>query len=250
VDAAVTIDFHDTLFICDDWFQLEVHDLVPAYLSWKAERDGVIVEPAVLERAAGRYRAMRLEIIERGEEQDAAWCVSAVCRALEIPFVASDVAAGIDTLMRATLANAFPREGARELLTSLRNAGVRTAIISNAIYHPFLEWCLAVHGLAELFDAVVTSASAGFYKSRVEIYQQTIDLLDVSSRGAIHLGDSYRYDVLGARRAGMGTAWLDLQREAGPGHLADLVTDRLTGLDARLLDLLDRRLTGLPGAAR
>jgi putative hydrolase of the HAD superfamily len=90
---------------------------------------------------------------------------------------------------------------------ALHGRGLRCGIVSSAVHHPFLEWTLERFGLTAAFASVVTSASSGYYKSRPEIYQTALRALGVAPGEAVHVGDSYRFDVQGARRAGLRTIW-------------------------------------------
>jgi FMN phosphatase YigB (HAD superfamily) len=121
--------------------------------------------------------------------------------------------------MSACLADASLVPGARDLVTALSDAGVPLGVVSSAVYHPFLEWALERHSVRDRFGPVTTSASCGYYKSRPEIYWLTLEQLDATGERSIHLGDSARFDVLGARRAGMRTVWLN-PKGADPGESA------------------------------
>ena len=106
------------------------------------------------------------------------------------------------------LDGARPVPGAVETVRAIHHAGIAVGVISSAVYHPFLEWTLSAFGIRDRIAAVVTSASAGYYKSRPELYWHAADLLRVAPRRVVHVGDSLRFDVGGASRAGMGTVWL------------------------------------------
>ena len=235
---AVTIDFHDTLFRCDDWFTLEVEQLVPAFLRWRRVGDQAL-SPALLENGRASYHRLRREIIASGMEQSAVECVLRVCAELGVPTDRAQVEDGVNALMRETLATATPLPGAVVLVAELHAANARLAIISNAVHHPFLEWALAAHGLSDSFDAVVSSASAGYYKSRPEIYRETLRRLEVPPRRAVHVGDSYRFDVLGAAAAGMHTVWLTSDPVPVAAGQVDLTVRTLEGLAPRIRALLD-----------
>lgn len=240
--GAVTFDFHDTLARCDRWFELEVRDLAPAYLRWRAERNGERVDPVLLDEAAVAYRRLRLQIIEHGRELTAEACVARVLVELGRPADEDDIARGVERLMRDRLAEVEPVPGAIALVEALRAAGVPLGIVSSAVYHPFLDWTLTRFGLRDAFGVVTTSASAGFYKSRPEIFWQTLEALGAPAALSIHVGDSHRFDVEGARRAGMRTVWLKSSAtEEPPGEPADLTVGGLEGLAPRLLGLLAAR---------
>jgi HAD superfamily hydrolase (TIGR01509 family) len=239
--AAVTIDFHDTLFLCDDWFTLEVRDLPLKYLNWQAARDGTTVGAAMRERAVPIYRELRLAIIESGIEIDAVENIVRVCETLGLAADRPEIALAVDELMNATLASAAPRPGVLDFVTTLKAAGIPLGIVSNAIHEPFLEWAVEAAGMHGLFDSILTSARAGYYKSRPEIYLQAASELGVAPEEIIHIGDSPRFDVEGAAAAGMRTVWLDLGHEQ-PGEVQpDLTVTSFAGLADILFDRFQLR---------
>jgi putative hydrolase of the HAD superfamily len=204
---AVTLDFHNTIARCDRWFELEVRELVPEVLRLLRERGehrGDADEP---ERARVAYRALREEIIASGNERDALDCTVATLTAIGVALPEGAVAAAIESLMREALVEATPIPGVIEAIGALRARGLLLGVVSSAVHHQFLEWTLAQFGVADAFNTVITSASSGFYKSRPEIYRLALDHLSVNADEAIHVGDSYRFDVQGARRAGLRTVW-------------------------------------------
>ena len=204
---AVTFDFHNTLALCDDWFALEVRELVPALLTRLARRNGVAHDPALCEQARQAYRALRAEIAATGLERDAVACTLATLLAVESPVAADLAAEVIDELMREALASTWPVPGALEAVWYLRRQGIRCAVVSSAVHHDFVAWTIERFGLRDAFVAIVTSASAGYYKSRPEIYTTALDLLGARPDEVAHVGDSYRFDVQGARRAGLRAIW-------------------------------------------
>ena len=208
---AVTFDFHNTIAHCDRWFELEVRTLVPALLDWHALRGGPTVTTAMREEARQRYRELRMEIMEHGNELDAAACARHVLDHMVEPVGMSDndIVRGIDDLMADTLSESVPVPGVLDAIRGLRAAGLQLGVISAAVHHGFLEWSLAQFGVRDQFDLVVTTASAGYYKTRPELYLTTVDALGSTPAETLHIGDSYRLDVLGAQAAGMHTAWFD-----------------------------------------
>lgn len=204
---AVTLDFHNTIARCDRWFELEVRELVPELLRLLRERGQHAGDDQQAERARAAYRALRQEIIASGEERDALDCALATLATIEVALPQSAVAAALDELMREAAVGAEPMPGIVAAIGALRGRGLRLGVVSSAVHHPFLEWTLDRFGVAAAFDTVITSASCGYYKSRPEIYQLALRELGVTADEAVHVGDSYRFDVQGARRAGMRTVW-------------------------------------------
>ncbi|HEX5505701.1 MAG TPA: HAD family hydrolase, partial [Thermomicrobiales bacterium] len=167
---AMTLDFHDTIARCDDWFALEVRDLAPAALRLLAAAGHAPDDAALRDRARAAYRELRLAIIGHGEERDALSCALAALAAVGVAPPEEAVAGAVERLMRDALAGASPVRGVIAAVRALRRRGLRLGVVSSAVYHPFLDWTLARFGLRDAFASVVTSASCGFYKSRPEIY--------------------------------------------------------------------------------
>jgi FMN phosphatase YigB (HAD superfamily) len=234
---AVSFDFHDTVAICPTWFQLEVRHLVSSTHARLVERGQLPPGPSA-EQLDTAYRQLRLEIHEHGEEQDALNCVLTVFGRLGVACPALAAAEAIEQLQRETFHDLRPRPGAVEAIRRLAEAGLPVGVTSNAVYHPFLEWALAEFGLIDHLASVITSASCGYYKSRPEIYQRTAAALGVPVADLVHIGDSFRFDVLPPRRLGAGAVWLNLKGEPPPvADAATLVVASLDGLADKVLAL-------------
>jgi HAD superfamily hydrolase (TIGR01509 family) len=240
---AMTFDFHNTLAECPEWFELEVRRLPSSFLTWWSASGDQAIEPGTREKADEHYRALRHEIMDHGNELSAEACLNAVFQTLDLNVSKSDIVEGVSELMRSALATTRPIPGAVETIRSLHDDGIRLGVVSSAVYHPFLVWSLEMFGIASAFTTVVTSASAGFYKSRPEIYEHSAAELAVAPDRIVHVGDSLRFDVGGASRAGMGTVWLQHRerREDEREFSPDLTLRTLTNSASPLLELLDRR---------
>ena len=241
---AITFDFHNTLATCQEWFELEVRRLPSSFLRWWAERDGQQFDPAQLDEADDRYRQLRREIIEHGNELTAEACLEQVFGAMGIQVPEDDVRRGVAHLMQGALVGAAPIPGAVATVREIHQAGVPIGIVSSAVYHPFLEWTLEAFGIRHAFDVVITSASAGFYKSRAELYVHAAELLGATPEHMVHVGDSFRFDVAGASRAGMGTVWLRSDQAEPDDHSTrpDLVLTSLEAAAPKILTVLRTRL--------
>lgn len=241
---AITFDFHNTLVACDPWFDLEVKHLPGSVLDRLASAGEVVLPEGAVASANQHYRALRKAVIESGEELDASACVAAVVGELGLDIGQARLDATIDDLMRGTLAHASLVPGAWETVHELRDFGYPLGIVSSAVYHPFLEWALDRFDLAGAFTVVTTSASCGFYKSRREIYDLTLDELGASAAASVHVGDSLRFDVGGAQQAGMKTVWLrraDHHPHAGGdvSYAPDLTIESLIDAAPAIVALLD-----------
>jgi putative hydrolase of the HAD superfamily len=92
-------------------------------------------------------------------------------------------------------------------LGALRDAGIRTGIISNWTWRA--NELLEGLGLAPLLDVVTISAREGWQKPEPGLFHRALELAGVAAADAVHVGDSYEADVLGARRAGIRPVLID-----------------------------------------
>ncbi|HEV2109034.1 MAG TPA: HAD family hydrolase [Thermomicrobiales bacterium] len=244
--GAITFDFHNTLFSCDAWFDLEVHEIMTAFLRWYAGEGGFRGTEADEQRGRAAYRDLRADIQRHGQELDAASCVRSVLATMALDIEDEHVERGVREIM-ARLPVADPMVGAVETVETLHQAGVPMAIVSSAIYAPFLHRSLRAYGLGGYFAHVTTSAGCGFYKSRPEIFWDATMALGVDPWRTVHVGDSPRFDIAGARRAGLQTVWVSHGRPLDAnGESPDLVLNDLDGAAGPLLDMVERAPVGCP----
>jgi putative hydrolase of the HAD superfamily len=98
-------------------------------------------------------------------------------------------------------------------LERLRSAGVRTAVVSNWLWEaPEL---LHELDLARHFETLVISDRVGYNKPHRAIFEEALGRMGVAPERALHVGDSYRNDVLGARAAGIHPVLIERARRAG-----------------------------------
>lgn len=97
--------------------------------------------------------------------------------------------------------------GLGEALDAFRTKGGKVAIISNS--EGMLERLFTELGILQHFDLVVDSGKAGVEKPDPRIFQIAFDRFALSPDRALHLGDVYATDVLGARAAGCRVGMID-----------------------------------------
>ena len=118
-------------------------------------------------------------------------------------------------------------DGLGESLDAIRALGVKTAVISNS--EAVLERLFRDLGIREHFDLVVDSGVVGVEKPDPRIFRIALDRFGVAPARALHLGDVYATDILGARAAGVRCALIDPY-----GHYEGLHADvtRVSGVVA------------------
>ena len=127
-------------------------------------------------------------------------------------------------------------------LARLAEAGIRRAVISNWVWEaPELLHDL---DLAAWFEALVISDRVGYNKPHPGIFEAALVRTGVAPAEALHVGDSFRNDVLGARAVGIATVLLARGVPAGQ-RPPEVPADDPVRIVADLGGLLD--LLGLAG---
>jgi HAD superfamily hydrolase (TIGR01549 family) len=98
-------------------------------------------------------------------------------------------------------------EGLVPALEAVRARGVPVAIISNS--EGMLETLFDKLGILACFDAIFDSSRLGFEKPDRRIFDAALAKFGVVAPRALHLGDTYATDVVGARAAGVRAALID-----------------------------------------
>lgn len=107
----------------------------------------------------------------------------------------------------AAIPKAAAADGAIETLMLLRDAGIRTGIVSYADT-PVFRGLLNQTGLARLTDVELCSEQAKSCKPHPRIFLQALAAIDTAPANALFVGDSIEADIIGANRVGMRTALL------------------------------------------
>ena len=104
------------------------------------------------------------------------------------------------------------------VLATLREAGFRTAILSNGS-PMMLEALVKRSGLEAMFDAVLSADAVRAFKTHPDVYQYALDALDIEA-SAISFQSSNAWDAHGASDFGMRVVWCNRygqRRERLPG---------------------------------
>lgn len=99
-----------------------------------------------------------------------------------------------------------------EAIERLRAREIRIGILSNATSD--LVGFLEEIGLLQHFDFTIISAIVGTKKPDRRIFEQALALAGVEPAAAVHVGDMYLEDILGARNAGVRPFLIDRGRKS------------------------------------
>jgi len=89
-------------------------------------------------------------------------------------------------------------------LAALRQAGYKTGLLSD--FPPVTK--LENLGISGLWDAVLCSEQSGALKPHPRSFTELADAMALPPGKILFVGNSRPYDVVGAKRAGMKTAWI------------------------------------------
>lgn len=159
---------------------------------------------------ADAKRAMKAEIAYYREHHDEAVdraslarlrraCAAVLRDALPPPAAALGLEPLTEALLAAVRFRAFP--DAPAALRGLRARGAALVVVSN--WDVSLHDALEQTGLTPLLDAALSSAEVGAAKPDRAIFRRALAVAGVDAHEAVHVGDSWREDVEGARGAGI-----------------------------------------------
>ena len=103
------------------------------------------------------------------------------------------------------------------VLQSVREMGLRIGLISNTGMTPGTTFrtYLANTGMLDYFDTLTFSDEVKMSKPAREIFLLTLRSLETSPGQTVHVGDSIRNDVAGAKDCGLKTVWITGFSERG-----------------------------------
>jgi putative hydrolase of the HAD superfamily len=143
---------------------------------------------------------------------------TSVSRELGIPDRGAEFLARSFVDERESRVRAF--EGTRSALQAL-STRFRLALVSNGPAD-LQRTKLARSDLSGFFDRVIISGEVGVAKPRAGIFTSALESLGCAPQGAIMIGDDWRNDVDGAKRAGIDAIFVARERVAGSdGSSAD-----------------------------
>ncbi|MFC2171754.1 HAD family hydrolase [Acidobacteriota bacterium] len=105
-------------------------------------------------------------------------------------------------------------ENVPELLTALKERGLRISIVSNMMLPgSLLVDKLQREGLIPLINTVTVSSDVGYIKPHPRIFWITLKEDGLEPSDVMFVGDTYHQDIVGAKGVGMKTAWLNIRNE-------------------------------------
>ncbi len=165
-----------------------------------------------------RYLAGELSFVDQRRERARAMTGKALSDGDADAWVAGTVR-GFEAALRAF-------DDVAPALDRLTDSGLRLAAFSN-VNGDFTRRKLGLVGLLDRFEVVLGNDDVGAAKPSPEPFHAMCSALEVAAGEAVHVGDRWLPDVVGARAAGLSAVWLarpgldPAGRVPDPAHPAD-----------------------------
>ena len=124
-----------------------------------------------------------------------------------------------------------PCKNALESVKAFKNAGLKIALLSD--FPP--EQKGELWGIKPYCDVILGSEDCGALKPSSIPFEKMAEALGVNPEEILYVGNSYKYDVLGSKNAGMKAAWFTKKKKDKTGK-ADLVFREYSSLMHAVLE--------------
>lgn len=201
---AITFDLDDTLWPiwpAIERAEVKLHDWLMAHAA-----------PVAAQFPPERMREIRAEVVAHGDAplHDLRWVRRETIRTA---FIRADVDEALATdAYRVFETTRSEIEFYPDALDGLRTIAERYPIASITNGSSDLERI----GIAPLFTCSLWAYSFGVAKPDARIFHEACNRLGFAPAEVLHVGDSPEIDVIGARSAGMQSAWINRSGEAWP----------------------------------
>jgi len=223
---AVFFDIGGTL-IYSNLGHLDLLHQALVVIGYRLTRDEVVQANDLARQAVSRRRrrlAARMDTVAASRM----W-LDHFATALDLDIQGEDLECELDRAIRAveTRGKVAVDPDAAHLLASLRVRGFRLGVISN--WTADLKDYLERNGLKKYFHVIIASEAVGSAKPHREIFLRGLAAVDCPPASAVHVGDDYWADVVGARDIGMTPVLID--RDGEDPHSDCITISRLRDLE-------------------
>lgn len=110
-----------------------------------------------------------------------------------------------------TFSRIKPYDNMKSVIESIKAMGLKTAVLSDFPIGRKLEY----FGLENLWDVQLSSEETGYLKPHIKPFEVLCDKLNVKAEEVVYIGNSYRYDIIGSKAAGMTAGHLSSSEKEG-----------------------------------
>lgn len=101
-----------------------------------------------------------------------------------------------------------------EVVAELKQRGFWLAVVSNMMLPgKLLKAKLQEAQVLAYFDTITISSDVGFIKPHPEIFRRALRESHLKPDEVVFVGDTYQQDIIGAKRVGLKTVWLNTRHE-------------------------------------
>jgi len=246
--SAVLFDMDDTLIdwsgLTEDWNQVRRRHLKPV-VDKLLEQGHTLLE---LEQFVEVYAASSDEAWSVAAEPD--WIapqqlnvLSDALRRLGIEMDEQEVRELQQVYAWGALPGVEPFPDAVDVLKTLREAGIRTGLVTNTSATMWMrDRELEAYGLLEYLDVRITAGDIGHLKPHRRAFEHVLEELGIEPESAVFVGDRLHDDVGGAQSIGMKGVWV--KRPRSIQHVNGVKPDATIEQLSELLGWLDRWFPG------
>ncbi len=183
-------------------------------------------------RLSVAFRRLRKDIRQIGGVEDLHLAQTSLCAGyLRIP--AERAQALLETHIYGTfmdmLAKAKPYPQAEPLLAALKEAGIKMGVITDYT----VGKKLSALGFDQYWDVAVSADDMGHLKPEPDAFLKAAEELKIAPEQIIYVGNEYKYDIIGAKKAGMKAA--HLAPKSVPDSVADITFSDFDDLRSYIL---------------
>ena len=153
-----------------------------------------------------------------GPSQSCRGDVEHICRNLGVTVAEEEVEAAVQARLDYIRHLMAPQPGAIEVLTGLREQGLKAGLISDCTHEIPAVW--PGTPFASLFDTAVFSCLAGMRKPDPRIYQLAVEQLNVRPEHCLYVGDGGSQELSGALAVGMHPLLIRFDSDSTEAHLS------------------------------
>lgn len=197
------------MFARDDW--ASIHARADAALVHSLQTEGIDLSASVFRAQLSEYYAQR-------DKDHYETTYHLVLRELLRDVGHGDapesvLRSALDALFRVTQSNWELEADSAETLASLRSAGYRLGIFSNAGDDRDVQELVDSFGIRRHLDFVLTSAACFYRKPHPRAFEIALAQWNATPDESAMIGDSLEADIFGARQAGMTAVWITRRAE-------------------------------------
>ena len=85
---------------------------------------------------------------------------------------------------------------------------LKVGVVSNG-FVDIQYYKLEAIGIKNFLDCIILSDEVGIRKPNPKIFLKAAECLDINTGNCLYVGDSYEYDIIGSKKAGMISCWLN-----------------------------------------